>query len=125
MLSDDNRQLKEVTGALLQKNEEAFHYFEKYCVDEMTADFHKDVKPFADEVKRLADLWMLKTELFIREQRPKYLHRSQLEDAYENLQAQSVACFQKDTKRKAFIERNKSIKYTLEILLAALEKPLE
>ncbi|MDQ0255248.1 hypothetical protein J2S74_002630 [Evansella vedderi] len=109
--------LEELTEKLLEKNTLALQYFEFYTLQGESADFQTIVHPFADEVKKLSDEWMELALSFVKREKPKYLYHNQVDNAHENLQIQAVACFQKDTKRKRFLERNKSIEYTLESLL--------
>lgn len=109
-------QLNHLTGKLLEYNKKALQYFEKHQETKEAADFVKVVKPFADTVHKTADEWIELAVPFVMEKQPKYLHVKQIEDVHENIGIEAVTCFQPDTKRKRFIERNKSILYTLETL---------
>ncbi|MBU9723900.1 MULTISPECIES: DUF1798 family protein [Bacillaceae] len=118
----DMKRLKDLTNLLLQKNHDALGHFKVYRLDgESTADFEGKILPFANEVKVNADEWIELAIQYIRKEKPKYVHENQIEDVHENILIQSVTCFQKDTKKKRFLEQNKSIEYTLNALDRELE----
>ncbi|UTR09670.1 YppE family protein [Evansella sp. LMS18] len=112
----DTDHLNHLTVKLLEYNKKALQYFEKHQETKEAADFIEEVKPFADSVHKTADEWIELAAPFVKEKQPKYLHVKQIEDVHENIGIEAVTCFQPDTKRKRFIERNKSILYTLETL---------
>ncbi|MDG5787548.1 YppE family protein [Evansella sp. AB-P1] len=118
----DQSRLRHLTESLLVKNKESLKQFEITSVKKEKVDFEMEIKPFADEVKYLTDEWFPLAIAFVENTGPKYLHKNQLEDIEENIQIEAVTCFQVDTKKKRFIERNKSIAYTLTNLLQALNK---
>ena len=97
--------LQNVTEQLIRKNKHAIEMFDMYGKEKKVADFQTIVKPFADDVKVLSDEWIVVATDYVKEKKPKYLQIKLLEDTHENLQIQSVACFQHDTKKKRFYER--------------------
>ncbi|WP_157842713.1 YppE family protein [Bacillus alkalisoli] len=77
-------------------------------------DFFLEVKPYADRVHALTEQWKISTTQWVKDNKPKYLHESQIENTAENIQLVSVQCFYPDTKKKRFQSMIQSIKYVLE-----------
>lgn len=75
---------------------------------EEPAPFFDTIKPFADQVKMVSDHWRNEALQFVDEVKPAYLHREQVENTHENINAISVTCFQPKTKKKRFIETVKA-----------------
>ncbi|MFA9556195.1 YppE family protein [Evansella sp. AB-rgal1] len=121
-MSKDYTQLEQLTSKLFEVNKTILTNFEEYTLNKIDADFIKVVKPFADEVKEISDKWLPMALHFVETVKPKYLFKHQIEDVHENLQIEAVACFQGDTKRKRFLERNKSVAYTLDMLLQSIKR---
>lgn len=108
--------LKNETENLKRLNKETYDYFMQYSETGKEADFHNTVKPFADEVKEALENWTPLVSAWIAQEQPQYLHREQIDQLIENFEVAAVTCFQQDTKKKRFIERYKSIEYTLSIV---------
>ncbi|WP_096434917.1 YppE family protein [Alteribacter populi] len=121
-MTTEVHKLEVLTDRLLVLNNEAFNHFENYAKQKQNADFATYVKPFADDVKEASDQWLPLASVFVIKTKPKYLHDKQIQTAHENLTISSVTCFQADTKKKRFVEMNKSVRYTLELLKEAIEK---
>jgi hypothetical protein len=119
---NDQKRLLELTGTLLDLNKECFNYFERYAKEKETADFAQYVKPFADRVKAASDEWLPLAAGFVSAHKPRYIHDKQINAVHENANISAVTCFQADTKKKRFIEMNKSIHYTLEALSDAVKE---
>ncbi|GEL09188.1 YppE family protein [Salisediminibacterium halotolerans] len=115
-MTDKQRTLQEQTENLKRLNKKTYEYFNQYSQSNSEADFHKEVKPFADEVKEALEAWVPIVTEWIDHEKPQYLHREQIDQLTENFEVAAVACFQSDTKKKRFIERYKSIEYTLSIV---------
>ena len=119
-MTDELDRLKELTAQLLEYNRQALKHFEKHQMLKENGDFIKEVKPFADEVNQSVNEWINPAVQYVRINQTKYLHPQQLEAVHENIEIEAVTCFQADTKKKRFRERNKSIEYTLDLLHRAL-----
>ncbi|EIT86633.1 hypothetical protein A374_03644 [Fictibacillus macauensis ZFHKF-1] len=118
----ENR-LLDLTEQLLSLNEEAYHYYMNTTKQaEHDADFYQTVKPFSDRLLPLAEEWKEQSFTFIETRAPKYLHKQQVEDAFENLQFVAVFAFQKDTKERRFTGLVRSIQYTLDIVKDRLDQ---
>ncbi|UCZ54824.1 YppE family protein [Bacillus shivajii] len=122
MTNEEIDHLVKLSNQLLTKNQEALKHFETYRLNNEQADFMSLIKPFADDVHQKADEWMPLAVQFIRDEKPKYLHENQINDAHENIHIEAVTCFQADTKKKRFLERNKSIYYTIDSLLKSINE---
>ncbi|MGJ9381995.1 YppE family protein [Salipaludibacillus sp. CF4.18] len=116
MTDKELMELKKLTNQLLELNEQAFLYFKEYSQKGKEADFFETVKPFADRVKDSIEIWLPKVSVWLAWEKPDYLHKQQIDQMIENFEVLSVHCFQKDTKKKRFIERYKSIEYTLSLV---------
>nr|WP_239541143.1 YppE family protein [Pullulanibacillus pueri] len=79
-------------------------------------DFYGEVKPFADEVLKVVDEWKDLVSDWMTSEQPKYIYLKQIEDTYDNLTIVSVTSFQKDTRRKRFLNTISSIGYVLETI---------
>ncbi|PRO66853.1 YppE family protein [Alkalicoccus urumqiensis] len=108
-----NKTLLEYTRKLKEHNEQAYTFFKKYRLGDSEADFHGDVKPFADAVREDLEIWVPEILRLLEKKKPAYLHPQQIDQLTENFEMLSVTCFQKDTKKKRFREQYQSIDYTL------------
>lgn len=108
--------LRDLTEELLKINGQAIQFFEESVKENKKESFENVVLPFADRVKAISEEWAKYATVYIKKENPKYFHTSQVENVVENLQIQAISCFQGDTRKKRFLERNKSIEYTLDTL---------
>ncbi|ADU30182.1 YppE family protein [Evansella cellulosilytica] len=121
-MNSSNERLKIITVKLQKMNKQALKNFEQYALNKTSADFQSEVKPFADEVNELANEWRSLATEFIYQAKPKYIQQTLIDNAHENMQIEAVTCFQGDTKRKRFMERNKSISFLLDGILSTLNE---
>ena len=121
-MEDQKRErLIALTDALLTYNALARDQFmNRTRKDGYTVDFYGEVKPFADEVLNLVDEWKPLVLEWIASDRPLYVHPKQINDTYDNLTIISVTAFQKDTRRKRFLETVTSIEFVLKTIRDAL-----
>ncbi|MBD8070205.1 YppE family protein [Bacillus sp. PS06] len=102
------------TNKLVNYIEESYLRFQQLLEDEtIEYDFFEDVKPYADQVKEVADKWKMTADIWIKEEKPKYLHASQIETTYDHILNMSVGSFYRYTKRKRFKNTYQSILYVL------------
>ncbi|EST10548.1 YppE family protein [Sporolactobacillus laevolacticus] len=110
--------LKELTLQISRLNKKAFRQFsERTQLTDYQTDFYGEVKPFADKMQLLIDAWRPLAEEWVRSNRPKYVFPIQIKDTYDNLSIVCVTAFQKDTRRRRFLETIKSIDYVLDHIL--------
>ncbi|MBM7645251.1 hypothetical protein JOD45_001462 [Scopulibacillus daqui] len=121
-MDDDKKQLlKDLTIELRQYNQKAYGQFVNSTRQEgYEADFYNEVKPFADKVLSAADKWKPLALEWVNKERPKYIYHIQINDTYDNLTITSVTAFQKDTRRRRFLETIKAIDYVLDAILKQL-----
>jgi hypothetical protein len=110
----NDKQLIEYTNQLFTYTEVSYQRFFELLEDDLIDyDFFEDVKPFADMVKVIADEWKKSALIWIKEEKPKYLHDLQIETTYDHILAFSVSGFYRDTKQKRFKDTYQSILYVL------------
>lgn len=85
-------------------------------------DFFSQVKPFADEVKEVVDLWKKDATAWIAKNRPRNLHSSQIDSAAEQMEMISVQAFYPETSRTRFINYLQSVRFVLTLLRANIDK---
>ncbi|MBM7584305.1 hypothetical protein JOC86_000842 [Bacillus pakistanensis] len=110
-------ELKTLTEELLLLNK---HLSDRYQLARETGekgDFYKEVKPFADKVKEVSDLWEIKAKEWILEEQPKHIHFPQIIHTIENLELVSVQAFFPETSYKRFVSYIQSIDYVLHSVL--------
>lgn len=118
----DNK-LRELTLRLRELNQNAHQQFSERTQEaNYQVDFYNDVKPFADKVQELIDVWRPLAEAWVKRSKPKYVFPIQIKDTYDNLSIVCVTAFQKDTRKRRFYETIKSIDYVLENMLDQLER---
>ncbi|MET1249722.1 YppE family protein [Sporolactobacillus sp. STCC-11] len=118
----DNK-LRELTLHLRELNQNAFQQFAKRTQEkDYQVDFYNEVKPFADKVQELIDIWRPLAEAWVRRSKPKYVFPIQIKDTCDNLSIICVTAFQKDTRKRRFYETIKSIDYVFDNMLDQLER---
>lgn len=120
MLSIGGKQMNDFSLDLLSYTKELRHYKDKIVsiyegLSERAEkpDFHREVQPFVNEVDKVAEAWKPLAEDWIKREKPLYIHPSQINATFDNIQAIVVSCFQQGTKKKLFYETIKSIDYVL------------
>ncbi|MBY0122629.1 YppE family protein [Bacillus sp. S/N-304-OC-R1] len=89
-----------------------------------SGDFYAEVKPFADEVKQINDVWKSKAADWIAINRPKNLYIQQIESTHEHIGTISVQAFFPETSKTRFINLITSSIYVLNQLLEALKEKM-
>ncbi|MCO7125764.1 YppE family protein [Sporolactobacillus shoreicorticis] len=115
--------LKEATNRLQQLNQTAYQQFsERTQAADYQTDFYSEVKPFADEMQRVLDVWRPLADAWVKTTKPRYVFPIQIKDTYDNLAIVCVTAFQKDTRKRRFYETIKSIDYVLSNILDQLDQ---
>ncbi|MFC4617763.1 YppE family protein [Camelliibacillus cellulosilyticus] len=115
------QRLKDLTERLKELNDQAHDQFTQRTRSEnYEVDFYGEVKPFADAVLKVVDEWKPLVFEWIQTAHPKYIYFPQINDTYDNLTIISVTAFQKDTRRKRFLDTVSSIKYVLDLIIEQL-----
>lgn len=122
MNEEEVLRLKELTTDLRQAAEHAHEQFvNRTKQPEYEVDFHGEVKPFADRVTYLLEEWQPLVMKWIQTAKPSYVFVPQIVDAVDNLTIVSVTGFQKDTRRKRFLNTISAIYYTLDQILLQVD----
>lgn len=127
MAKNSEQSLKSLTEKLLDLNNKAYSQYVEHTKSEgYESDFYNEVKPFSDEVLKVARKWKEAALEWLGEGQVKYLYPIQIENAFENLLITSVQAFQKDTAARKFNERRfiemiKSVDYVLNTMLSQLK----
>jgi hypothetical protein len=122
VIQEKRDRLKSLTNALLKLNDQARDQFINRTKQEgYTVDFYGQVKPFADEVLQLVDEWKPLVFEWIQADHPEHVYHRQINDTYDNLTIISVTAFQKDTRRKRFLETVTSIEFVLTTIINQLQ----
>ncbi|RIW33110.1 DUF1798 family protein [Bacillus salacetis] len=114
--------LKLLTSELLEMNEEILRIYKETRERGEEGDFYNEVKPFADDAKERIDRWRDMALQWMKEDRPKNLHPSQIMNTAENLEMISIQAFFPKASYKRFISHSQSIHYVLKTALDQLSK---
>lgn len=122
-MKEDLAGLDRLTRELKQCSRTAFVQFTSRTQrPDYKTDFYGTVKPFADHVQKLIDQWRPLAEDWLKSHRPKYVYPIQIKNTYDNLAIICVTAFQKDTRRRRFVETVKAIDYVLDNILSDLNQ---
>ncbi|WP_113928614.1 YppE family protein [Bacillus sp. P14.5] len=119
------KNLRELTSELLETNGEILKLYKETRERGEKGDFYQEVKPFADEAKEKIDLWQETALEWMKKQRPKNLHPSQIINTAENLEMISIQAFFPEASYKRFISHSQSVHYVLQTVLEQLKAQQE
>lgn len=88
-------------------------------------DFFEDVKPYADQWHDKINEWQRESLLYIQQERPKYVHKPQIDTAAEGMTQFFVQSFYKDTSKKRFVQTIQAAQYTLQTFIKAIDEKSE
>lgn len=114
--------LQVITANLVDACEHAIERF--YDMRERNAepDFFNEVKPYADNMRTQLQIWRELAYEWIIVNQPKYMHKQQIDYAYDAMEQFFVQSFYKATSKKRFIQSVQSTKYTLTTLIRYVEE---
>ncbi len=104
----------EKTTALAEIVKNAERIYREARETEERADFLTVIKPFADDVKQLADEWLIEAEQWVAEKRPKYLSLMQIKNTHNNVLQVSVHCYFPESSKSRFIKHCNAASFVLE-----------
>ncbi len=84
--------------------------------------FFNEVKPTFELIKDKSDIWEQYASEWIKKEKPKYIHQSQIDSATENLEQVVLQSFYKDINKQRFHNLHHSVEYLLSTMLAEIEK---
>ena len=113
--------LQELTRALIEECDTCIARFWHMRDEDRKPNFFEEVKPHADQWHRIVADWQQHAYVFIEQERPKYMHTMQVDNAKEAFEQFVVQSFYKETSKKRFEQSVLSTKYTFTSFLAYLE----
>lgn len=114
--------LQVMTANLLDACEQAIDRFYTMRERNVEPDFFNEVKPYADHMRTQLQLWRQLAYEWIIVNQPKYMHKQQIDHAYDAMEQFFVQSFYKATSKKRFIQSVQSTKYTLTTLKRYVEE---
>lgn len=121
-MNDKHLDLLTLTSQLIQEVEFMEERFKKARALKKSGDFYQEVKPFADYIKEMNDLWKDEAVNWIKINHPKHLFPQQIDSAYEHIELISVQAFFPETSLTRFKQYVASTKYVLNHLVELLQK---
>ncbi len=115
-------QLIEQTKYLIEECDASISRFYKQRELDATPHFFDEVKPHADHIQTYLTEWQQSALNWIKENRPKYMHETQINNAVDAMNQFVVQSFYKETSKKRFIQSVQSVHYTLSTFLRYLEE---
>jgi hypothetical protein len=116
-----NEAVIQLSNKLIEHMETALKRYEIAKSEGNRGDFHSEVKPFADEVKRLSSQWREDSKRWVLENRPRNLHINQVETAADYMEVISVQAFFPETSKKRFLDQYQSVDFILKSMIMAIE----
>jgi len=114
--------LQTLTEELLEECKECWLRFLKMRETDTSPDFFKDVKPQSDLYHQKLFTWKNEVESWIDVNKPKYMHKTQVQNAVEAMDQFIVQSFYPKTSKKRLFQSIQSVTYTLETLQRILQK---
>lgn len=111
-----------LTEELLRYNDRFLSNFFASKENKSEVDFDVMVKPFANEVKKVNDLWYESLNIWIKKQSPKHFTKKQVDSIYDQIQKQSIQCFYPKTNKTLFINTHKTVEYFLAGIVKELKR---
>lgn len=109
--------LKKLTLELLACTDTLEKKLENVKKTGKSADFYQEVKPFADNSKRINDEWRKMSLDWVKLERPTNVYVQQIESTHEHMDAIAVQAFFPETSQTRFKNMVASVKYILNNVL--------
>lgn len=114
--------LQTLTNELLEECKECWQRFLKMRETDTSPDFFIDVKPHSDLYHKKLLVWRSEVEAWINEEKPKYMHKIQVQNAVDAMDQFIVQSFYQKTSKKRLYQSIQSVTYTLETLQRIIQK---
>ncbi|MDQ0213653.1 hypothetical protein J2S13_000047 [Oikeobacillus pervagus] len=117
------KSLKELTNQLIELNFQANQIYDQVRESGQRGDFYLEVKPFANQVKKVSEDWgnLARKWLDYIVPKPKTFHANQIKATVENLELVSVQAFFPESSYKRFKNYVRSIDFVLKQLMDELQ----
>lgn len=117
-----SEEILELTKKLLNYNYLFIKYFEEAREKGTSHDFHDVIKPFANEVKDVANEWSHLMRRWLVISPRKHLHPKQIDTTIEHIEQLSIQAFFPKTSRSRFINANRTVEFFLLEIVKELKK---
>lgn len=117
-----SEEILDLTKRLLNYNHLFIKHFEEAREKESSHDFHEVIKPFADEVKKVAQEWSTLMRKWLLNSQKKHLHQKQIDTTLEHIEQLSIQAFFPKTSRSRFLNANRTVEYFLLEVVKELDK---
>ncbi|PSL41943.1 uncharacterized protein DUF1798 [Planomicrobium soli] len=117
--------VRELSSVLFDECGKCLDRFYEMREHDAVPDFYNDVKPYADYWHTIIDEWQKESLLYIQQERPKYVHKPQIDTAAEGMAQFFVQSFYKETSKKRFVQSIQSAQYTLQTFINAIDERAE
>ena len=84
--------------------------------------FYNEVRPMYESVMNLAKNWKPLAEAWLVENKPKYIHKAQIESTIENIEQVVLQSFYKDINNQRFHNLHHSVEYIITSILVAIKE---
>ncbi|MFC3884202.1 DUF1798 family protein [Bacillus songklensis] len=119
-MGEYKQELRSLTKKMRQYNEEALYRL----TNDHEQDghyFYEEVKPYMDAFDQDVAEWSRVCEHWIKEAKPKYIHKKQIETATENLHQVVLQSFYESSRRVRVKEMISANRYILDSILELLQ----
>ncbi|MFD3446069.1 YppE family protein [Microbacteriaceae bacterium 4G12] len=109
-----------LTETLLAWNDRTLEKMQEQT-ETSNVDFFAEIKPFVEQIDIALEEWKDAALTWIVQEKPRYIHRLQVEQTYENLKQNALQCFASQVKKKRFKETHQAVAYVLHRILDELQ----
>ncbi|GEK34117.1 YppE family protein [Kurthia sibirica] len=117
--------LKQITTELYKECDISWERFMMMREKNLEPDFFQEVKPYADHIQEKLKQWQDLSQQYIIENRPKWIHMVQINNACDAIEQFVVQSFYQKTSKKRFYQSIQSVKYTCETYLRFLNEEIQ
>ncbi|TWT01029.1 YppE family protein [Planomicrobium sp. CPCC 101079] len=114
--------VRELSSVLYDECGKCLDRFYEMRERDAVPDFYNDVKPYADYWHDKINEWQKESLSYIQKERPKYVHKPQIDTAAEGMAQFFVQSFYKETSKKRFVQSIQSAQYTLQTFINAIDE---
>ncbi len=114
--------VRELSSVLFDECGKCLDRFYDMREREAVPDFYNDVKPYADYWHDKINEWQQESLAYIQKERPKHVHKPQIDTAAESMAQFFVQSFYKETSKKRFVQSVQSAQYTLQTFINAIDE---
>jgi hypothetical protein len=117
-----SEEIVQLTEKLLAYNGLFMKYYQEGRETGVKHDFHKKIKPFANEVKEINDQWKRVMKKWLSETSHKHLHLKQIDTTSEHIDQLSIQSFFPETSKTRFLNANRTVEFFLLEILKEVKK---